>query len=81
MTAMRAKMVVTSLVSTVKDSEQLTFKAVGADGAYPSGGLHEDNTYALFTPSGELKLTVNNPALIGQFRVGQTYYLDFTQVN
>lgn len=47
---------------------------------YPAdgSGYDEDNTYAKFSPSGMLSLTIANPALIGKFTEGETYYLDFT---
>ena len=46
---------------------------------YPEDGSDEDNTFAKFSPSGSLELVVANPALIGQFNPGDTYYLDFTK--
>lgn len=39
----------------------------------------EDQRYARYTPSGSLKITVDNPAVI--FNTGQDYYLDFTPVS
>ena len=76
--AMRAKMRVES-VEYFEGSERLKFRAVGAS-RYPNDGTDEDNTYARFTPSAELTLTVTNPALRGKFEPGQTYYVDFTAV-
>lgn len=49
--------------------------------AYPSDGSDEDNTYAKFSPSGSLSLTVANPALVGKFAEGEKYYLDFTKAD
>lgn len=87
MTTMRAKMAITGIVDQYRSEsdgpviqETLVFTAVSKDGAYPSDGSDEDNTYAKFSPSGHLRLTVANPALIGKFAVGKKYYLDFTQV-
>lgn len=45
---------------------------------YDEDGSDEDNTYAKFTPSGELRMTINNPALVGVYEEGDTFYLDFT---
>lgn len=36
----------------------------------------EDVSFAEATPSGELKIYVSNPVVIGSFKVGQGYYLD-----
>lgn len=79
MTTMRAKMKL-SKVERHETCETLTFNAVAKASAYPPDGYDEDNTYAKYSPSGELKLTVANPALLGKFNPGETYYLDFTPV-
>jgi hypothetical protein len=77
MSRMRAKMRV-SQVQKFENSEILTFNAVGKSGSYPSDGSDEDNTYSKFTPSAKVEIHVANPALIGQFQPGQTYFVDFT---
>lgn len=41
-------------------------------------GESEDNTYARYTPSGEVCLDITNPALFGKFKEGQKFYADFT---
>lgn len=76
MTKMRAKMTIHRIEKTLHN-ETLVFNCVGKKGSYGDDGLDEDNTFAKFSPWGELKLTVANPALIGQFQCGETYYLDF----
>ena len=76
MTAMRAKMQLSS-ITNYGQSEQLNFNAVAAK-SYPEDGSDEDNTYAKFSPSGEVRIMVANPALIGKFKVGEKYYVDFT---
>lgn len=78
MTRMRAKLRLNQVVRN-EHSETLHFNAVAAK-AYPADGLDGDNTYARFSPSAELKLTVANPALLGRFNPGETYYVDFTSV-
>jgi hypothetical protein len=40
----------------------------------------EDNQFAKATPSGELKMTVSNPAVQDFLVAGNDYYLDFTPV-
>lgn len=83
MTTMRAKMQVHG-VREYKDAagqttqEDLIFYAVAKDGAYPSDGSDEDNSFARWTPCGELKLSIMNPALFGKLPVGSRFYLDFT---
>jgi hypothetical protein len=78
---MRAKMRVAA-IGTHEGivQEDLTFTAVSKNEAYPEDGSDENNTFAKFTPMAELKMTVNNPALIGKFTVGQEFYVDFTPV-
>jgi len=59
-------------------SETVDMSPVCKSGAYPADGSDEDNTFAKFSPSGSLSLTVANPALMGQFKPGQKFYCDFT---
>lgn len=42
-------------------------------------GTPEDNVFAKATPSGELKIQITNPAVIGILKPGKKYYLDFTE--
>jgi hypothetical protein len=82
MAAMRAKM----RVETVSRSEDgnhefLRFRAVGPKGSYPADGSDEDNTFAKWTPCADLSMTISNPALVGKFIEGQTFYVDFTEVD
>ena len=83
MPKMRAKMEVTGVevfncsVDGSKSGERLTFRAV-ANCPYPEDGSDEDNTYAKFSPDASLSIYVANPALFGQFKTGEAYYVDFT---
>ena len=77
---MRAKL---KVVSTKKHSdtyEELEFSAVAKNDGYPADGSDENNTFAKFTPSATLKMSITNPDLIGQFSAGQEFYVDFTAV-
>lgn len=74
---MRAKMRVQK-VERFDGSDRVTMCAVARKDAYPADGSDEDNTYAKFSPSGELTLSIANPALVGQIEPGKAYYLDFT---
>jgi len=81
---MRAKMQVTAVVPTKNaadetTSETLSFAAVAKSGGYPPDGSDEDNSYARWSPSGHLTITVANPNLFGKFAYGDKFYLDFTK--
>lgn len=43
------------------------------------GGSPEDNTFASATPSGQLEITITNPATVGFFELGKSYYVDLTR--
>lgn len=77
MPKMRAKLQVAS-VTKFTQGEQLKFHAVGAS-SYPQDGSDENNTYAKYSPSASLEITIMNPALFGQFEPGQCFYVDFTE--
>lgn len=83
---MRAKVRVTSIMPYPPEGgetthETLHFNFPAKDnGPYPADGSDEDQTFARYSPSGNLSLTVANPALIGKFTVGETFYLDFIPV-
>lgn len=53
----------------------VTSKPFGPDGE------SEDNTYAKWTPTANLSMTITNPALADKFAVGDTFYVDFTKVD
>jgi hypothetical protein len=46
---------------------------------YSDDPEHENKKFWDATPSGELKMYINNPQAIGFFEVGHEYYLDFTK--
>lgn len=64
---------------TMVYQDRIKLAAVAAK-AYPADGSDEDNTYARFSPSGELTLTIANPSLIGRIEPGTTFYVDFIPV-
>lgn len=68
----RCKFQVWSVKSLIYPSERIELKAVYADGD------PENESFAAATPQGTLTITVDNPAVIGSFKPGQTYYLDLT---
>lgn len=61
-----------------KNMETLNMHAVSAS-KYPADGSDEDNTFARFSPGANLSINIANPDLFGQFEVGQTFYVDFTE--
>lgn len=80
---MRAKMQVSAakrLVGTDGNvmAEELLLYPVCGKAPFGPNGESEDNTFARFTPSGSLSLTVSNPDLFGKFKPGQKFYVDFT---
>jgi hypothetical protein len=82
---MRAKMLVKNVKITRNDanevtSEELFMMPVGPRGSYPPDGSDENNSYARWSPSGDLRLVVANPALFGKIQEGQEFYLDFTAI-
>lgn len=76
---MRAKMKV-SEVTLGENSDSVKMKAVGRNTAYPADGGDEDNTFAKYSPTADLSMTIANPALMGKFRPGQMFYVDFQPV-
>ena len=75
---MRAKLKVARVEGVGNGVEELFFTAVSKSDGYPDDGSDEDNTFAKWTPFAELKMSISNPALIGTFKEGQTFYVDFT---
>jgi hypothetical protein len=83
-TAMRAKVRITGIKNYPYEGEPtqqtLEFNFPAKSGAYPADGSDEDQSFARFSPAGALSLTVANPALVGKFALGDTFYLDFVPV-
>ncbi|MFD3263182.1 hypothetical protein [Phenylobacterium ferrooxidans] len=84
MTNMRAKLRLGSVIPLPDGAggvaqERLSFHGVAAS-SYPADGSDENNTFAKFSPSAVFEIVVANPALIGEFTPGDTFYVDFTPV-
>ncbi len=71
---MRSKMRVASITKN-SYSETVEFQAV-----FGGSTNAEDNTYASATPSGSIKLQIDNKALHGAYQPDDTFYVDFTPV-
>jgi len=76
---MRAKMKVTGAIKHSDTCLELTMTAVCKNDGYPADGTDENNTFAKWTPSAEVKMSITNPALVDKFVAGQEYYVDFTK--
>lgn len=79
---MRAKLRVSEVKQMDAEGKQMqvTMHAVVPRDAKPFGpqGESEDNTFARYTPSATLVMQINNPALIGAYKVDDVLYVDFT---
>lgn len=89
MQTMRAKLVVNSVQEykeLMPGSEgpgkitgmRLVMNPVSASN-YGPDGEDENNTFARYTPNGEVSLYISNPNLFGKFTKGQMFYADFTE--
>lgn len=43
-------------------------------------GIEENKRYHKYSPSGSLEITIDNPPASEYFKLGKSYYLDFTEV-
>lgn len=77
---MRAKVRCNQVTDYGSNNQQVLFNPVSKKEAYPADGTDEDNTFAKWSPSGEFKLTITNPALYGKIKPGQHFYVDFTLI-
>lgn len=84
MSKMRAKVRVGSCIPYRDDktgetiSETLRFHGVAkSDGPYPADGSDENNTFSKFSPAVDMTIICANPALFGEFKAGDTFYVDF----
>lgn len=68
MTKTRCKFVLTKK----DDNNNFTFTT-----QYDSS-IPEDQRYCDATPWGEMKVLINNPAVVPMFEVGKAYYIDIT---
>ena len=85
MSTMRAKLQVGFVreifngFNKAKSEEVLSMHAVCRPNGYSdTGGLDEDNTFAMYSPGANLSINIANPALFGKFKVGDKFYVDFT---
>lgn len=67
----RAKFVVNGVLDRGNGYGEVELSAV-------TGGSDENNDFWKYTPSGSLKMGIDNPSSLALFKPGQEYYLDFT---
>jgi hypothetical protein len=60
----------TSWNGTTHDTSEVTLSAVTDDA---------NKTWSKWTPGGELKMQINNPEALAAFKIGQAYFLDFSE--
>lgn len=77
----RLKLVVNTVTRSVNAdggsaSEEITLSPVYSD---KEGSANKE--WSKWTPCGQLKFTVTNPAVHGRFLPGQFYYCDLTQTD
>lgn len=77
---MRAKVRINRVTDFGGNQCEIVANPVAKKESYPEDGYDEDNTYAKYSPMGEFKLTIANPALYGKLKPGQVFYVDFTLV-
>jgi hypothetical protein len=75
---MRAKMQVSSVESFQGGAEKVNYSCVTGTAPFGPNGESEDNTFARYSPSGTLTITITNPDLKGTIQPGQKFYVDFT---
>jgi hypothetical protein len=64
-----------------KDAEgNATGQIVKLNPSYVNNPEHPNYAFWKATPTGNLEMTINNPAVFGFFVPGRSYWLDFTPV-
>lgn len=75
----RARFVLQTIEETKWRKEDVGSKTFVFQAQYDTS-IPEQARFAKATPSGQLRMQVDNPGAIEQFELGQAYYLDFTPV-
>jgi hypothetical protein len=78
--AVIAKFRVSSITDFGGTSRQITMNPVYVPTEDQSGANPEDVRFTKATPSGELKMMVDNPGAYDQFSVGDAWYLRMEKV-
>jgi hypothetical protein len=70
----RAKLQLTEITTRIGDQKTVTFEARFED------TIPEDQRFQRYTPYAKSSMTIDNPAALEQFKLGEHYYLDFKRV-
>lgn len=62
-------------------SVNVEIKMGAAFGSYLKGLPEGNGDWSKYTPSGDLSITITNPAAIEQFAIGEVYSLTFDRVS
>ncbi len=76
---MRAKFRVIKIETFPEHQQQVLHMSAVSHQPFDKDGVSEDNSFARWTPSGELKMVITNPKLKSALKEGEAYYLDFTK--
>jgi hypothetical protein len=76
---MRAKFQVQEVGYAIGGTK-LSMCPVGASD-YGPNGENEDNDFARYTPTGELRMFITNPEIKETFKPGDNFYIDFTRAD
>jgi len=61
-----------------RNCEEVKLFAVCGNQPFGPNGESEDNSFARWTPTGSMQMTITNPSLFGVFQPGQKFYVDLT---
>lgn len=70
----RAKFRVDSVVSYEGEAKTVNLRAIN------DNSTEENRRFTKYTPYGKAEVTIDNPAIIGEFWPGREFYLDFVPV-
>lgn len=82
---MRAKFDVVNVAESKNDQQETTIEHIKmmavSSKPFDKDGNSEDNSFARWTPSGDLVISITNPSLFGKIKIGQSFYLSFDLAN
>ena len=70
----RTKMYLTEITEHSWGGKTLKFETVYDE------NIPEDQRFQKATPSGSIKMSIDNPTALAQFEIGKHYYVDFNSV-
>jgi len=81
MSTMRAKMYVEKVTNYNGEANQEFFLRCVTGKPFDAQGISEDNSFSKYTPDGDMRIRVTNPALVNALKPGENYYIDFTKAD